>query len=267
MGLTIKHATLSNVPDEGVPGEIGPSEWNENHAITGSVATSELTCSTTSDSAAAGALGEYIEAAGTAAIATVTISNSAPAVISDAAHGLSIGAVVNFITTGAFPAGLSVSTNYYVSSQGFGQNSYSVSASVANALAGISINTSDAGSGTHTRMGNGIVTTVTNLDLIGLSLSAGDWVVGGNIRFSPGATTTVNSYQGGVNTTSATLPSTMDVAIVGYNALVLANAGSIVVPQRRISLAAPTTVFLVARANFGTATLNATGKIWARRVR
>jgi hypothetical protein len=34
MGLTIKHATLSNVPDEGVPGEIGPSEWNEGHTIT-----------------------------------------------------------------------------------------------------------------------------------------------------------------------------------------------------------------------------------------
>ena len=33
MGLTIKHATLSNVPDEGVPGEIGPSEWNGSHTI------------------------------------------------------------------------------------------------------------------------------------------------------------------------------------------------------------------------------------------
>ena len=35
MTLTIKHATLSNVPDEGVPGEIGPSEWNEGHTIAG----------------------------------------------------------------------------------------------------------------------------------------------------------------------------------------------------------------------------------------
>jgi carbohydrate esterase-like sialic acid-specific acetylesterase len=33
MGLTIRHATLSNVQDEGDPGEIGPSEWNESHAI------------------------------------------------------------------------------------------------------------------------------------------------------------------------------------------------------------------------------------------
>jgi Carbohydrate esterase, sialic acid-specific acetylesterase len=34
MGLMIRHATLSAVQDEGVPGEIGPSEWNEGHTIT-----------------------------------------------------------------------------------------------------------------------------------------------------------------------------------------------------------------------------------------
>jgi Carbohydrate esterase, sialic acid-specific acetylesterase len=34
MGLTIRHATQSNVQDEGVPGEIGPTEWNEGHTIT-----------------------------------------------------------------------------------------------------------------------------------------------------------------------------------------------------------------------------------------
>jgi hypothetical protein len=33
MTLTIRHATLSSVSDEGVPGEIGPSEWNEGHTI------------------------------------------------------------------------------------------------------------------------------------------------------------------------------------------------------------------------------------------
>lgn len=35
MTLTIKHATLSSVQDEGVPGEIGPSEWNQAHTVTG----------------------------------------------------------------------------------------------------------------------------------------------------------------------------------------------------------------------------------------
>ena len=34
MTLTIRHATLSNVQDEGIPGEIGPSEWNEGHVVT-----------------------------------------------------------------------------------------------------------------------------------------------------------------------------------------------------------------------------------------
>src|SRR5262245_33685029 len=263
MGLTIKHATLSNVPDEGVPGEIGPSEWNENHAITGSVATSELTCSATNDDAAAGKLGEYIEAAGTAASATVTISNGSPAVVTDTAHGQSIGAVVNFITTGALPTGLSVGTNYYVSAAGYGTNSYQLAATVADALAGAnSINTSSAGSGTHTRASNGVLTTITNLDLIGLLLSSWDWVVGGNTRFQPGVTTTVNGFQSWVSTTSATQPSNqMEIGIVGYNALVLVNSASVLAPHRRVSLATPTTVFLSARANFGTSTLNTTGKI------
>jgi Carbohydrate esterase, sialic acid-specific acetylesterase len=35
MTLTIKHATLSSVQDEGVPGEIGPGEWNQAHTVTG----------------------------------------------------------------------------------------------------------------------------------------------------------------------------------------------------------------------------------------
>ena len=34
MTLSVKHTTQSAVPDEGVAGEIGPSEWNEEHALT-----------------------------------------------------------------------------------------------------------------------------------------------------------------------------------------------------------------------------------------
>lgn len=34
MALSVKHTTQSSVPDEGVAGEIGPSEWNEEHALT-----------------------------------------------------------------------------------------------------------------------------------------------------------------------------------------------------------------------------------------
>jgi hypothetical protein len=268
MTLTIRHATLSNVPDEGVPGEIGPSEWNENHQIAGSVATSELTCSTTNDSAAAGALGEYTEAAGTAATATVTISNSSPAVVTDTAHGQSIASVVNFTTTGALPTGLSLGTNYYVSSTGYGANSYQLAPTVADALAGTnSIITSSAGSGMHTRASNGILTNITNLDLVGILLSTGDWMVGGVIRFSPTGTTTVNSYQGCVSTASATLAPILDVGILGLPTLAVVNSSAIVVPHRRISLAAPGIAFLVARSNFATSTLVATGKIWARRVR
>lgn len=34
MTLSVKHTTQSAVADQGVPGEIGPSEWNEEHALT-----------------------------------------------------------------------------------------------------------------------------------------------------------------------------------------------------------------------------------------
>ncbi len=43
MTLSVTHATQSAVVDDGVAGEIGPSEWNEAHTITGSVAASEIT--------------------------------------------------------------------------------------------------------------------------------------------------------------------------------------------------------------------------------
>lgn len=57
-------------------------------------------------------------------------------------------ACVQFTTTGTLPAGLSLSTNYfliYVS-----DTTFKVATSVANALAGTAINITDAGTGTHT---------------------------------------------------------------------------------------------------------------------
>jgi hypothetical protein len=326
MALTIRHATLSNVQDEGVPGEIGPTEWNEGHAITGVLvnqflagdgtgsaapraivgsdlpnpsvldrggvfavapiskrwvayidtngqpqltqpATGDLSCSATNDSAAAGALGESTSAATSGTQATVTISNASPAVVSDTGHGLSMGAVVHFTTTGALPTGLTAGTNYYVSGQGFGANSYSVSTSAANALAGVSINTSSAGSGTHTRNAYAVLTTVTNIDIVGVSLGAGDWDIGGSITYLPGATTTVNSIQASVSTASATLGPDVEVTKFGFNAMTLVNSHTVPAGPWRISLAATTIVYLVARSNFGTSTMSAYGKIFARRAR
>jgi hypothetical protein len=100
----------------------------------------------------AGALSANVEQSITPAKwsgATVTISNATPAVVTWASHGLSINADIIFNTTGGLPTGLTVGTTYYVIASGFTSGSFQVSATQG----GSAINTSSAGSGTHTVMG------------------------------------------------------------------------------------------------------------------
>lgn len=222
----------------------------------------------TNDSAAAGFVGEYKECIGFVANATVTISNASPAVITDTGHGMSIAQVFNLTTTGGLPTGLSTGTNYFVSSAGYATNSYQVAPTVADAIAGTnSINTSSAGSGVHTRLNNATLTTVTNQDVAGFSLTAGDWDVSGLMRFTFGATTTVNSIIAWADSTSATQPSIAYQTMRADSALAYVNANSLVLVPRRFLLSASTNIFMSARANFGTSTCNAVGWIRARRMR
>jgi hypothetical protein len=77
----------------------------------------------------------------------VTISNGTPAVVTWAGgHGLTAGAPVVFATTGALPTGLTAGTTYYVVAAGITSTTFSVSATPG----GAAINTTGAGSGTHT---------------------------------------------------------------------------------------------------------------------
>jgi hypothetical protein len=76
--------------------------------------------------------------------ATVTISNGSPAVVTWTAHAKLDGEKVYFTTTGALPAGLTASTFYYV------VNAATDTFNVALTAGGTPINTTDAGSGTHT---------------------------------------------------------------------------------------------------------------------
>jgi hypothetical protein len=77
---------------------------------------------------------------------TATISNASPAVVTKNGHGFLAGDIVVFTTTGALPAGLTAGTKYYVIATNLTANSFKVSASYG----GAAVNTSDAGSGTHT---------------------------------------------------------------------------------------------------------------------
>lgn len=79
---------------------------------------------------------------------TVTISNGSPAVITWATHGLIENTPVVFTTDGALPTGLTAGTVYYVLDPQL--NSFNVSTTIG----GTAVNTSSAGSGTHTATGN-----------------------------------------------------------------------------------------------------------------
>jgi len=110
------------------------------------------------------------------------------------------------------------------------------------------------------------LTTATPANVTNISLTAGDWMVGGGVGFS-GTTNQCSNQSCGVSLTSATLPA-------GVNGLVVLAAGSgifggsaLAIPQTRISLSATATVYLVASATFATGAANAYGFIEARRVR
>ena len=78
-------------------------------------------------------------------IATVTISVASPAVISYTAHGLTLSDPVFFSTSGTLPIGLTAGTTYWVASI-IDANSFTVAATPQ----GTAVNTTVAGSGTHT---------------------------------------------------------------------------------------------------------------------
>jgi microcystin-dependent protein len=77
---------------------------------------------------------------------TVTISIAAPAVITKAAHGLSINQKVVFSTTGTLPNGITAGTPYFIISAGFNINSFQVSAT----MSGSAVTTTGAQAGIHT---------------------------------------------------------------------------------------------------------------------
>lgn len=96
------------------------------------------------ETALAGTFTEYLELASKSA--AVTISNATPAVVSWATHGLPVGQCVMFETTGALPAPLVAHAPYYILAAGYGADAFEIGATAG----GAAINTSTAGSGTHT---------------------------------------------------------------------------------------------------------------------
>lgn len=102
----------------------------------------------------------------------VTISVANPAVVTAAGgHGLTVGSPVVFATTGTLPTGLTAGTTYYVIAAGFTATTFSVAATPG----GAGIQTTLAGSGTHTVTGQPAGATALFIGLPGEgTISGGD---------------------------------------------------------------------------------------------
>jgi hypothetical protein len=109
-----------------------------------------------------------------------------------------------------------------------------------------------------------------NANIASLALTAGDWDVSGSVDYYPAATTTTSGLYAAINTVSATLPTAgASAGLVGiYPAPPGAGTAQYIpVGPVRVSIAAPTTVYLIGVAIFAVSTCNAGGFLMARRVR
>lgn len=109
------------------------------------------------------------------------------------------------------------------------------------------------------------------LNVVSLSLTAGDWDVEGTVKFNFAATTTSTVRAAGITATSGTMPTTLadNTAWVRDTGAITAGQAPYVMNTgvARISLASTTTVYLVGGATFATSTATVDGMIKARRVR
>jgi hypothetical protein len=115
------------------------------------------------------------------------------------------------------------------------------------------------------------LTTTTAKTVTSISLTAGDWDVDGAVNFLLGGTTNVVALYGGISTTNNTLGANNTFTGVTNAAAGIVYSPTYQVrtapPIQRISLAATTTVYLIAYADFTVSTATAHGLIQARRVR
>lgn len=230
---------------------------------------------TTNDDALPGEVGERRECICHSASNTVTISNAAPGVVSEAGHLRSIASAVFFTTTGGLPAPLVVNTTYYVSAQGYGPNSYSLSTTVDNALAGTSITTSSAGSGVHTATGGAKATTGVVQDIGGFILTPGDWDVWVDCFFQPDGTTVTTVGVFSSSDATAALVDGRKIGRIGILSIPAAgfigagSGGNISTGcgPGRVSTAINKTVYFNHLSVFTTAAMRVYGGIFAERVR
>lgn len=132
-------AELSNILTNSATGKAGP-------AVAGAYQNIDLVVWNDSDTVRLTRLPKWSKTA------TITMTIAAPGVVTWTSHGLYDGATVVFTTTGALPTGITAGTAYFVTV--VDANSFKVSTSIANQLAGTFITTSGSQSGVHTGENN-----------------------------------------------------------------------------------------------------------------
>ncbi len=112
---------------------------------------------------------------------------------------------------------------------------------------------------------------ITSKTITSIALSSGDWNVWAYAGFTGGATTVVTALEGSIslvnNTTDNTPGRRADMFFPGGATVFNTLSPQFACGQTRISIAAPTTIYLVANAAFTTSTCSGFGLIGARRVR
>lgn len=106
-------------------------------------------------------------------------------------------------------------------------------------------------------------TNTTARDVTSISLTAGNWIVYGNVAFIIGGV--CSGAEGWISLTSATTPDFSLMSALTSSSGV--NSCAFTVPSLRVSIASTTTVYLSVVADFTTSTVTACGGIYAIRVR
>ena len=113
------------------------------------------------------------------------------------------------------------------------------------------------------------VTSSTATDITSLALTAGDWDVWGTVVTAPAGGTTTSVTSGWISQTSATFPTLPNSGAMAVLSVSTPAGASNAIPVGtvRISLAAPTSIFLSCFLTFAVSTMGAYGYIGARRRR
>lgn len=148
---------------------------------------------------------------------TCTITNASPGVITATSHGTAVGDGVIFMTTGTLPAGLSPSVLYFVSVV-----TDANTIQVALTWGGVSINTSNAGSGVHTLITSGLAP-------VAVSLGNADIAAAAAIAYSKlAALTSGNILVGSAGNVATSVAPSGDATISNTGAVALDPSISVV---------------------------------------